>query len=194
MISIFESSITPIHSKLFSLAFTNNLRTDQSSISCWCLSGCRGHTSRCSHHHHYHHHDAASPHNVLIIIIIIIIIITIIIIIMLRPHLTMFSSSSFSSSPSSSSSCQGLTSRCSHHHHYHHHHHHHHHVAASPHDVLGRVLALHGLGPVHRHHHRGQPGVVSEVSHGARTQERAHQLSLASRERKIYTFVALLDS
>ena len=47
-----------------------------------------------------------------------------------------------------------------------------------PDDILGGVLALHHLGPVHRHHERGEARVVSDVQPGPRTQQTGYSVSL----------------
>ena len=51
-------------------------------------------------------------------------------------------------------------------------------VLLAPDDILGGVLALHHLGPVHRHHERGEARVVSDVQPGPRTQQTRHRVSL----------------
>ena len=51
-------------------------------------------------------------------------------------------------------------------------------IPLAPDDILGGVLALHHLGPVHRHHEGGEARVVRDVQPGPRTQQTRHRVSL----------------
>ena len=48
----------------------------------------------------------------------------------------------------------------------------------APDNILGGVLALHHLCPVHRHHERGEARVVSDVQSGPSIQKAGHSVSL----------------